>query len=552
MSSGDTTPGAAEEMARRVQARVEQEAAAASPPKPAVPLPDNFILDCLRANRVGDAILFNALHRGKFVFVERWGRWLKWAGHHWAEDMNDATALGEVEAVNEEYLRVEDNLFISSKDLDGDELKRNIATRKALRDRVNLLRDVSGRDRLLKCTHTTRDPLHIDGEELDQQPYLLAFKNGVVDLRSGAFRPGRPEDYILNACPIEWASLDAEAEAWEQYLLDCHAGDREMVSFLQRALGYAIMGVREDHVWFVFYGMRGRNGKDIFFKLLSAVMGGALAGTIPQEMLLETKMPRNPAAPSPDVMSLRGKRIAIAAEAEDKQRLAIGKIKQLTGGGELVGRGLQDKMMTTWLPTHLLFLHTNEIPKSKADDDAFWIRMLVVPWNVRFVDDPKTPDERKRDSKIESKLKQNLSGLAAWLVRGALEYQEKGLCPPESVITATREQRERMDDVGLFLSTCCDLEIAPEGKEPTTRIASGELLDAFNWWQHKQDQNAYLYSSKRLGEILRKKLIPSKKSNIIYYLGITLKPDVAAEFEEWQDSQGSRGEDKSKRRKLFG
>lgn len=546
-----TSPG---DIAKRVQERVEQEAASVPTPKAEVaePLSDTFVLECLRADRVGDAILYNTLHRGKFIFVDLWGRWLKWAGHHWSEDINDSSALAEVEAVCEEYLRVAANLYLKAKDLEKEDLKANENAREALRKRVSLLRDVSGRDRLLKCTHTSRAPLSINGVELDQQPYLLAFKNGVVDLRNGSFRPGDPAEYILNACPIEWQGLDAAAELWEQYLLECHNGDHEMVSFLQRALGYAIRGAREDHVWFVFYGMRGRNGKDVFFKLLKAVLGEAIAGEIPQEMLLETKMPRSPAAPSPDVMSLRGKRIAIAAEAEEKQRLAIGKIKQLTGGGHLVGRGLNDKMMTTWAPTHLLFLHTNEIPKSKADDDAFWTRMLVVPWNIRFVDEPKTPDERKIDRKLETKLKENLPGLAAWLVRGGLEYDEKGLCPPASVIAATKEQRERMDDVGMFLAECCDMEAAMEGREPKTRIAASELLDAFNWWMHKADSNAYLYSSKRLGEILRKKMVQVKKSGNIHYLGISLKPDVAEEFSTWKAKQEGRSDDKTKGRKLFG
>jgi len=548
----DLTPDKAAEIARRVQERVEQEGTTAPATPEREPLSDTFVLECLRADRVGDAILYNTLHRGKFVFVDLWGRWLQWAGNHWDEDINDSRALAEVEAVCEKYLRVASNLYLKAKDLEKEELKANEKAREDLRKRVSLLRDVSGRDRLLKCTHTSRDPLSINGVELDQQPYLLAFKNGVVDLRNGSFRPGRPEDYILNACPIEWQSLDAEADLWEQYLLDCHGGDREMLSFLQRVLGYAIMGAREDHVWFVFYGMRGRNGKDVFFKCLKGALGDAIAGEIPQEMLLETKMPRNPAAPSPDVMSLRGKRIAIAAEAEEKQRLALGKIKQLTGGGHLVGRGLQDKLMTTWAPTHLLFLHTNEVPKSKADDDAFWTRMLVVPWNVRFVDEPKTPDERKIDRKMESKLKENLPGLAAWMVRGAIEYQEKGMCPPASVIAATKEQRERMDDVGMFLAQCCDIEPAPEGREPKTRIAASDLLDAFNWWMHKQDSNAYPYSSKRLGEILRKKMIPSKKSGNVHYLGICLKLDIAEEFESWRDAQSSHGDDKPRRRKLYG
>ena len=536
-------------MARRVQERVEIEAAAAAPPKPAEPLKDSFVLDCLRANRVGDARLYNTLHRGKFVFINRWGRFLRWGGHHWKEDMNNGEALAEVEAVNEEYLRVMANLADEMAGAVKDEKKALESQREALHKRVFLLRDKSGRDRLLDCTHTIRDPLSIDGEELDKQPYLLAFKNGVVDLRSGDFRPGRPDDYILNACPIEWSDLKARADEWEEFLLSCHDGDKEMVAFLQRVLGYGVMGARDDHYWFVFYGARGRNGKDTLFKVLGETLGHDLAGVIPTELLLETKMPRNPSAPSPDIMSLRGKRIAVAAEAEDKQRMAMAKIKTLTGGGNIQGRGLQDKLLTTWKPTHLLFLHTNEIPRAKADDDAFWSRLLAVPWRVRFVDDPTTPDERKRDPKMEQKLLQNLPGIAAWLVRGALEYQAQGLNPPATVLSCTKEQRDSMDDVGMFLAECCELEVAEAGREPSTRIGATELLDAFNWWFHKDRDASYSYSSKRLGEIMTKKRIARKKSGGNIYLGVSLKEDVAIEFAAWQDAHG---EDKSKRSKLFG
>lgn len=554
----DTTPRKAaptpKDIARRVQERVDAEAVEAPKAKPVEPLSDRFVLECLRANRVGDAILFNTLHRGKHVFVERWGRFLRWGGHHWREDMNNSEALAAVENVCTEYLRVASNLYTKAKDLEKDELKANENAREELRKRVFLLRDTSGRSRLLECTRTTpTDRLAIDGEELDQQPYLLAFQNGVIDLRNGSFRPGLPEDYILNACSIEWASLDADAQLWEDFLLSCHDGNREVVDFLQRLLGYGIMGVRDDHVWTVFYGARGRNGKDTLLKVLVALLGSDLAGVIPTEMLLESKMPRNPGAPSPDVMSLRGKRLAFASEAEDNQRIAMGKVKALTGGSFIQGRGLQDKHLTTWRQSHLLFLLTNEIPRIKADDDAFWTRLLAVPWKIRFVDNPTTPDERPRDPQMEQKLLKCLPGIAAWLVRGALEYQEKGLAVPESILECARERRASFDDVGSFLHDCCDIEPPREGGgEPSTRIGASELLDAFNWWFYRERDKSYSYSAKRFGEVMNKKRFDKKKSGGIVYLGVCLKDDVAADFAAWQDAQETRSESKRKGGKLFG
>lgn len=540
-----------EDITRRVEARVELEAASAPKAKAAEPLPDKFILDCLRANRVGDATLFCTLHRGRFVYVKRWGRFLRWAGHHWEEDIMQ-TALAAVERVCEEYLRISSTLWAEASKLEpkSDELKANEKQREELHKRVTILRNTAGRDQLLECTHTIDTPLAIDGKELDQQPHLLSFKNGVVDLRTGAFRDGQPEDYILNACPIAWEP-GATCQPWVDFLLSCHGDNAEMVAFLQRALGYGILGSRDDHVWFVFYGARGRNGKDTLLKTLMRVLGGDLANTIPTELLLESRIQKNSAAASPDVLSLRGKRIAFAMEAEDGQRFAMSKIKWLTGGSYLQARGLQDKLFTTWQQTHLLFLMTNEIPRAKADDDAFWTRLLAVPWKYRFVDNPTTPDERQRDPHMEYKLQACLPGIAAWLVQGALDYQAKGLCPPEAVLACTRERRDSFDDVGRFLTDCCEVERAPEGEEPKSRIGATELLAAFHWWFKKNVDASYSYSPRRFGEVMTKKQIARKKSGGMIYLGVTLKPEVALDMAADADAEDTKHSGKRGKGGLF-
>jgi len=231
-----------EEIAIRVAERVELEAASAPKAKAAEPLPDKFVLDCLRANRVGDALLFSTLHRGRFVYVKRWARFLRWAGHHWEEDIMD-TAFAAVEAVCEEYLRVMASLL---DDLDAavkEEKKAIEGQREALFKRVTVLRNTAGISQLLECVHKNSNGLAIDGKELDQQPHLLAFKNGVVDLRSGTFRDGLPEDYILNACPIEWEP-GATCQPWIDFLLSCHGDNQEMVDFLQRARSTSQQSVR--------------------------------------------------------------------------------------------------------------------------------------------------------------------------------------------------------------------------------------------------------------------------------------------------------------------
>jgi putative DNA primase/helicase len=474
---------------------------------------------------------------------------LRWAGHHWQEDIME-TALAAVEDVCSAYLRVAASLGKEAEGLAGDEKRMVESKREKLFQRVHLLRAPNGRDQVLRCTHIIDDPLAITGDELDQKPMLLACRNGVLDLRSGDFRAGRPDDYILNASPIEWKGIDEPCPTFEKFIYSCHENEA-IVSFLQRALGYGIMGERDDHYWFVFYGARGRNGKDTLLKILTSILGDDLASTIETALLLDTKLPRNSGGPSPDILALRGKRMAFATEAEDGQRFAMSKIKWLTGGSKLSARGLQDKLYTTWKQTHLLFLLTNEIPRAKADDDAFWTRIMAVPWKLRFVDNPVTPDERPRDPKMEHKLMQELPGILAWLVRGCLEYQRQGLNPPEEVLACTKERRNAFDDVGRFLAECCAVEHVVEGTESNTRISATALLNAFNWWLHKNVDSSYSYSARRLGDILGKKGIPKKKSGGMVYLGVSMLPEVQDEMDADQLEASGKDAKDSKRRNLF-
>ena len=91
-------------------------------------------------------------------------------------------------------------------------------------------------------------------------------------------------------------------------------------------------------------------------------------------------------------------------------------------------------------PTHLIMLLTNHKPHAPADDQAFWDRVILLPFLCRFVENPKD-GEKKRDRDIQDKLKAEAPGILAWLVRGYLAWKTEGLNPPESVKQAQEYQR---------------------------------------------------------------------------------------------------------------
>lgn len=523
----------------KVAARVQEELASAPPAKKKEQkLPLDFLMQCLRHNRIGDATLYAALHRGKYVYVKLWGRWLYWSGHHWMEDIDNLKALAAVDYVCDEYQRI---LVESSEAEEGSDLV------KAINKRLNLLRDMPAREKLLECTLILReDPMYIEGDELDKQEFLMACPNGVVDLRTGELSPGKPEQYILNVCPTDWKGLDEPSPTFIEFLSSSFDGDETMIKYMLRLLGYGLLGSRDEHIWAIFHGPRGRNGKDTLMKVTRHVMGSRLAIKIPTAMLMQQTFQRSGSQPEPDIMALRGAKFAFASEGEASQRIAMSKLKDLTGGSIITARGIQDKLMTSWEQTHLLFFLTNELPRMKSDDDAFWTRLHAVHWPIRFVDKPSAQDERPRDPKMYAKLAKESSGILARLVEGCMDFLQNGLCPPEKVVAYTAEQREQFDDIGAFLQDCCNKEEAPaDGDDWGSKTAVSDFVATLNWWCKKTLGNTYAFSAKKVTQTLEKRGIPSKKSNVMYYLGVTIKDDVALEYAQAQDEEAKKSKGRS-------
>ena len=321
----------------------------------------NLIEECLNANELGDGILYSVLNEGKYVYNKSSREWLRWTGHHWELDVMESS-LAAVEDVCRAYLREAVNIVqkIAKASEGGDQdAKQQIAqlekTQKWIYKRVYSLRADTRRNSCLKFAHSNPvKSLSIKGDELDQNPWLLACKNGVIDLRTGELRPGRPEDYLLKAAPTEWKGINGPAPTWEQALFEIFDGDESIIKYLQRLFGYAITGLTREHVFPILYG-KGRNGKGTIVEAICHVLG-PLAGSIQSEMLLDQGRVRSSAGPSPDVMALRGLRLAFASETDEGRRFSTARVKWLVGGDTLVGRLPHDKHEIRFRPTHTLFL----------------------------------------------------------------------------------------------------------------------------------------------------------------------------------------------------
>lgn len=480
-----------------------------------LPAPDaEFVGECLQMEERGDGILFAELHRGKFVCVENWGKsgtWLRWTGHHWeidrrnlVHDAVEAVALtylqfagGLAESITTARTRLSgaENALRSLAEGDADavagpqaqaeaeknqylsELSGLNRRKKSALKRVDRLRRMSGATNCLSWAHKigVERSLTILGDDIDAHPWLLACPNGVLDLRTGAFGPSRQDDYLLRSIAVPWEGPDATCPTWDAFIEEIHQGDREIIAYLDRLFGYCLTGQNSEHFIGCFLG-EGRNGKGTMFEVLKELMGD-LGWSIQSEMLMENKGGRSSTGPSPDLFDLQGKRFVVASESDKNRRISLSMVKTLTGGDTINARRPFDTDGTNFRPTWKLFLYTNHVPTNITEDFAMQQRLIYIRYPLQFVDspDPANPLQRKRDPDLPKKLRAELPGILARYVRGCLEWQRSGLCPPERIRKSVDELTKAQDIIRAWFEDNC--ETAPGHKATVAEL--GDSLAAY-------------------------------------------------------------------------
>lgn len=481
-------------------------------------MPKQFVQQCFDANELGDGALFAAIHQGRYLYVASQAEWYRWDAHHWKLDKEEHSASG-VEDVALAYLNYAQELGKKITELGDDEKdkkKQLQDQRKQYLRRVDRLRTDRGVRNTLRFARIGSHALAIEGTELDQDPWLLGVANGVIDLRTGILRDGHPEDYITIAAPVEWQGIDAEAPTWDDTLHHIFNSRKDVIYWVGKTLGYALTGKTTHHDFCAWHG-RGRNGKTVLMDTVAAILGDYVH-PVPAELLLEQPASRSSAAPSPDIMQLKGIRIAYAEETDEGRKFSASRVKWLSGGGSLTGRWPNDKRPQTFAPTHSLFLLTNHKPKANPDDYAFWERLHLLRFeNSYIVDREPIPEanEYPADPELPERLLHEAPGILAWLVRHCMAWQRDGhIKPPPFVKEATAEYRREEDVIQEWIDDAAYVE---EGAETRATI----LYAAFSQW-YEANIGKRVPSPKWFGKQLALRFTRVRRGHGQAYVGISV------------------------------
>lgn len=413
--------------------------------------------DAFNLTDLGNAERFVARHGENVRYCYPWRRWIVWTGARWERD-----DTGRVHRLAKEAVR---DIYREASDVADEDRRKALAKHAAASE---------SETRLRAMVELAKSEIPVPPDDLDAVPWLFNVLNGTIDLRSGELREHRREDFITRLAPAEY-DPDAAAPVWEAFLERVLPGE-DLRGFVRRAAGYSATGDTSEQCMLIHHGP-GANGKSTFQETVSAALGD-YAMRSPTETLL---VKRSGGVPN-DVARLKGARFVTASETEEGRRLAESLVKDLTGQDTISARF----MWAEWFdfkPTHTLHLSTNHKPEIRGTDAAIWRRIRLIPWAVTI-----PPDEQ--DRKLAEKLRDELPGVLAWVVRGCSEWMREGLKPPEEVRQATRAYRAEMDVLAAFLADCCLRE------EDETAFA-GELWGAWKRWC--EETGEHVGTQKRFG-----------------------------------------------------
>jgi putative DNA primase/helicase len=312
----------------------------------------------------------------------------------------------------------------------------------------------------------------ISAAQWDPDPWMLNTPGGTVDLKTGAIRPGRLEDYcskITAVAPLPGPYRPDSCPLWLKFLNRATQGDKELEDFLRRMAGYCLTGITREHALFFFYGTGG-NGKGTYMNATSGAMGD-YAQTAAMPTLMATDSERHPT----ELAALQGARMVLMSEPEEGGRWAEAKVKALTGGDKVSARFMRQDFFEFW-PQFKPVIAGNHKPGLRTPDVAMRRRMNLILFTATI-----TPEEK--DEQLGDKLRQEWPAILSWMIAGCLEWQRCGLCPPKVVIDATDEYMAGEDKIGRWISDCCLVD-------KTAWTPTGGLFANFTKWAEDGGEHA--------------------------------------------------------------
>lgn len=380
--------------------------------------PGEFPDETYTLDDVGNAMRLARKTLGRYHWVWDEKCFYRWNDQVWSADHSGGMVR--------EVISMTDEMTEQAKSEDFEALRKWAAksrTRDRIGSAITLLQAMPG--------------MALKTDDFNPDRHLLNVGNGILDLRTrslSSYDPAKLMTRMFNASYMRNATCPEFLR-----FIKLALPDNSLRAYVQRALGYSLLGNVDQRSIFWIYGPPG-TGKSTLMDVIRNLFGDYGLTAAAGAFRAKTK----DQGPTNDLHGLRGKRFVTTSETAESTTFDEDLLKRLSGRDRVMSRELY-QVNQEWTPECVLWMATNNAPRFTSDDDAIWRRTKLIPFLTVFTGESEVPDFARKVLGPEQ------DGILNWLLVGLSDYLAYGLGEPSCVQEAAHEQRAQSDSVARFV-----------------------------------------------------------------------------------------------------
>ena len=279
--------------------------------------------------------------------------------------------------------------------------------------------------------------------------HLLNFADGVYNLEDGSFSPHSPtlrttavvgSNRSLGIKGCAYPQEFTTSEQWSEFVDWVVCGQKDYAIYLQKLVGSTLLGGNREQKFIMCQG-DGLNGKSTFFDVIGEVLGDDYKGTLDGSAFIQTRYESSHL--NNELASVMSARLVVASEIPDRQKFDDKKIKQISGGEQVIVCP-KYKDAISFRPAFTVFQLTNFEPQLATVNTAITRRLIKLPFDA-------TLDPSDVDPELKKRLLLDKQSILCWLLDGYWMYRAEGLGECEAVKEATQSYVDEEDHLSRFV-----------------------------------------------------------------------------------------------------
>jgi len=339
-------------------------------------------------------------------------------------------------------------------------------------------------------------------DKLDSNIFYMSFKNGILDMKTGSFRPNiYPSDYLTKTLDFDYKPLkDIDSNDIEFFRTEWKKilnNNEEHFDYFMKHLAYSFTGDSDKYQTFYFcVGQLAGNGKSSIFETLGKIFK-CYVGNVNSQLLEEDFSKRHKL-----MVKLKSNRLIYLNEMKKKKKISADIMKKISDGltednEVLYGTSEEFKIQAK------AFLLTNHMPDFDNMDNGVYRRYEHIQFDSEF--DINNKYNLKEDDFVNKKFIadpdfcKKMFEKKYGLVHLILEYAKKCIDKPLPKLPEEfKQEKELMKSVNDEVKDWLESSLVVKGDNISKiHLSKTEIID-----RYKQDKNLKL-DSKTLLDIMK-------------------------------------------------